>query len=432
MKGVRSHGLAWTVALFTAVGGCTPVATSLPTSVPTGPVAASPTTPVTQPPTSTSSPPSPQPTGTPMPASATPAPAPPTATPSPGRKSPTAVLVGPDGPVTKVAWSPDGTHVAATAGGIDSKDARAFVWHADGTLLLTLEGHTKPVQALAWSPDGAILATGSADATVRLWKTTGELVTRLSPAPDPVFSLAWSPDGTLLAVATISFKPSGTPGAMLPLPGAVHLVHPDGQVVTTFTTGGTGGKFLNLAWSPDGMLLAAGAMDYGIWRPDGTRVAAFRLRSTPAWGMAWSPDGRRLAVGDENGFVEFFDAAGQQMTSARGTCPIASLAFSPDGATLAVQCYDGLVLRDSTHLDSAPRHWYPNADNGAAWSRDGQLVAGMTDGTITVWRPDGTPLVILDGCGGKVQTVAWAPDGTALVAGSKANKACLWKPPAGA
>src|SRR5205085_10333669 len=61
------------------------------------------------------------------------------------------------GPVSSVAWSPDGKRLVT-----GSFDKTAKVWDADkGQELLFLKGHTGAVTSVAWSPDGKRLATGA-------------------------------------------------------------------------------------------------------------------------------------------------------------------------------------------------------------------------------------------------------------------------------
>jgi WD40 repeat protein len=354
-----------------------------------------------------------------------------TATPAPTRGGPAAVLSGHTGPVTVLAWSPDGARFATSSGVPNPTDHTVRVWGADGTLLTLLEGHVRPVKALAWSPDGQILATGSADATVRLWDTAGTVLTTLSTAPDPVFSLAWSPDGGTLAVGAIPFQSLAaprTPGRNPDLPGIIHLWRADGTLVTTLSTRYTGGKFLNLAWSPDGSLLAAGAIDYRLWRADGTPVAEFRGYATPAWGMAWSPDSQLLAVGDENGVVALYSVTGTTLATLTDHGSVDSLAFLPDGRTLAI----GATLVSIENSRATPRALYSGLPSSLAWSPDGQrLAAGIGGQTVRLWRVDGTLLAILDGCGDMAEVVAWSPDGKMLAAGSKNQRVCLWKAGAG-
>jgi WD40 repeat protein len=70
-----------------------------------------------------------------------------------------------------VAWSPDGTKLAAAwrkiwIGG----PSTIHVWDATtGQLLHEFEGHTADVPALAFSPDGTRLASGSMDGMVIVW-----------------------------------------------------------------------------------------------------------------------------------------------------------------------------------------------------------------------------------------------------------------------
>src|SRR5438876_126672 len=86
-------------------------------------------------------------------------------------------------------------------------------------------------------------------------------------------------------------------------PAWIHIWRPDETLVRTLRTQQTGGKFLNVAWSPDGSLILAGAVDYGIWRSDGTPVAHLWPGGSPVWSLAWSPDGSHLAGGSDGGDV---------------------------------------------------------------------------------------------------------------------------------
>jgi WD40 repeat protein len=410
------------------LGGCTATPVSPLISTPTShiapegtrarssPVAPSPTAPPGQPTTAT------------VPGRSTPR-----ATPSPVGYDYPRVLVGPAGPVTVIAWSPDGTRFATSSGAPpDTQDHAIRVWSTEGVPLATLTEHTAAVTSLAWSPDSSVLASGSLDRTVRLWRypDTGQS-TLVGAAPSgQVFSLAWSPDGTALAVGTIGI-PTG-------LAGLVRLYRPDGQLFATLHTrlaGNTllmtGGKFLNLAWSPDGRLLAAGAVDYAIWRADGTLIASIYQGGTPAWGMVWSPDGQRLAIGDENGTVALYSATGEVSVAWHQNGPVAglgSLAFAPDGRTLAIGSRDSVRLLRVADPQADPLVLHTGTDASVAWSPDGRrLAAGDRGNVVRLWHTDAMQEAPLGGCDSPLLDLAWSPDGKILVAGTAGNSVCIWQ-----
>ena len=94
-----------------------------------------------------------------------------------------------------VAFSPDGTKLAS-----GSVDKTVKLWEVStGKNISTLTGHTELPRSVAFSPDGTKLASGSVDKTVKLWDiSTGKNMSTLTGHTDMVESIAFSPDGTKL------------------------------------------------------------------------------------------------------------------------------------------------------------------------------------------------------------------------------------------
>jgi WD40 repeat protein len=93
------------------------------------------------------------------------------------------------------------------------------VWnYSDGSLLQTLEGHTKDVTSMAFSPDGNYLLSGSDDNSIRLWDTfSGNLVYRFEK-PN-----TYIPDSFSRSTINVSFSPDGKQFAMVSLDGSIHV-----------------------------------------------------------------------------------------------------------------------------------------------------------------------------------------------------------------
>lgn len=73
--------------------------------------------------------------------------------------------VSADAAVRELAYSPDGTILAAA-----TQTRTARLWNtADHTVIADLDRHTAPLNAVAFAPDGRTLATGGTDAEVILW-----------------------------------------------------------------------------------------------------------------------------------------------------------------------------------------------------------------------------------------------------------------------
>ena len=288
-----------------------------------------------------------------------------------------------------------------------------------------------------------ILLLTACSSAVRLTPTHQVVIDTLTPAPtailtatpgQPVISptlavtsivlrghtggvaqLAWSPDGSLLASAAGGGTDLG-----------IRLWSPDGQLVRTLK--GHKAPVLSLTWSPDGKLLASGSADQTVrlWSPDGKLVRTIMVDQGSVWAVAWSPDGTLLATGSIVSFlnptVQLWSPTGSLVMSMKTKYSggkFYNLAWSPDGQRLLGGATDYAVwTRDGTQVGYLAGCEHCTPSWGAAWSPDSSTFAiGDESGHLQLYDREGHPLASRQS-DFDINAIAWSPDGDIARSGS--------------
>jgi WD40 repeat protein len=311
----------------------------------------------------------------------------------------------------------------ATKPSSGEEDLRGFEWHYWDRMchdLLTLKGHKGPVSGIAFSPDGRNLASGG-DTAVNVWDaTTGQKVLTLDRRC-LVGSVAYSPDGRRLA--------SGGEDQAVKVWDAA-----TGQELLTLK--GSDGAVRSLAYSPDGRKLASTCNwdSVTVWDADTGHVLQNLRGRNERWfytSVAFSPDGRRLAGGDANGRVKVWDVAtGALVCTLQGHMGVVrSLTISPDGR-LASGGQDGVVRvwDAATGQELMTLKGHAGEVMSVAYSPDGRrLASGGVDTAVKVWdAATGQELMTLKGNTDKVMCVAYSAGGQWLTSGCWSGEVKVW------
>jgi WD40 repeat protein len=345
-----------------------------------------------------------------------------------------------NGDVWALAWSPDGTRIV-TGSHVQSSVSGALggalrMWDAiTGAELATLTRPGQgPVRAVAWSPDGTRIAAGCGEETVRIWDAAdgSELLT-LAGGKGTAWALAWSPDGSRIVAGSNAWGTavSGAAG----LVGTLTIWDPvTGSEVASFGRPGQG-PVRAVAWSPDGTRIAgSGEETVQVWdAADGAELLTLTGHTGPVWAVAHSPDGTRIATGAADGTLKIWDAtAGTELATLTGHHGrVRAVSWRPDGTRIVSGSDEDQTLRiwDAAAGGEPPtRGGHTKIVDAVAWSPDGsRVVSGSDDTTLKIWdTTTGTELATLTGHADEVWAVAWSPDGTRIVSGSKDKSLRIW------
>ncbi len=346
--------------------------------------------------------------------------------------------------VIDLAWSPDGTQLAAAsaAGPVSIFQLR------DGARLHDLPGHDDGTNCLAWKPAPATpasasnlhpspftphssLATGGQDGAVKFWDTIAGQHTATAELGNAwVEHLAWRPVTTSATLPSASdFHPSPLtlhPSLLAASAGRdLTFLNPDASIRHRFKSAP---KTLSaLAWHPQGGALAAAYFGgVCLWDADDFHAQKEFAYANGIHALVWSPDGRWLVSGNQDPSVhlwlpeedqEFhmsgyegkvkelsFDRSGRWLATGGGrdACIWDCLGAGPEGREPAMLPHDAKVCAV------------------AFQKKFGLLATASQDGALMLWSPDRKrPLRATIKMPAAATKIAWSPDDAYLAIGSE-------------
>jgi WD40 repeat protein len=301
-----------------------------------------------------------------------------------------------------------------------------------GRLVATLHGRFQEdyLRPIARSPDGSLIALGGERPGI--WDArSGRLLADLrrhlptsGGSPPSFVDVAFSPDGTLLAAMGIF--------------NTLVLRSADGHRIARLPDSGAG--FGRVAFSADGAQLVT-APDRGeaeLWEPKTGRM----LASLPTDGVrsaVFSPDGTRVLTASTNGTASSWEAApaGVALEARR---PSVAAVFGPDGTRVATADRTGATyLHDAASGELIATLGRPTRYPAARFVRpgtryprlrfnaDGSLLFGSgAGGEARVWEASSGELVATLGDGATSDAIPVPGDELALLVKERGFRVELW------
>jgi WD40 repeat protein len=308
--------------------------------------------------------------------------------------------------LASVSWAPDSR--SAVVAGVEGK---LWIVDASGRLVAELAGHEGGAFRAAWHPQKALIASSGQDGKVRFWDPLQPRQVNEFPAGNAwVEQLAWSPSGEWLAAGA---------GKVLTLwqegPGVVRVWRDHRSTLAA------------LAWRADGQCLAAAC--YGgaqVYSPAHDTLQEVLPWKTSLLSLAWSPDRRWLVAGTQDNAVQVWPQPfklGEELAMSGYAAKVRELAWHFSGRYLATGGGESIMVWDcggKGPANSTPRILEGHLGKVAAlaYQRQGHtLASGGQDGQVMFWNAKKSVQASLQTrLGSPVTGLEWSPDDQTLLA----------------
>jgi len=310
--------------------------------------------------------------------------------------------------VIDLAWSADGTQLAAASG---AGPVTVFT-AAEGAVAHELPGHADGTNVIAAHPSQSLLATGGQDGAVKLWDlATGQHTATAELGSNWVDHLAWRPAGETTLAAGV--------GRVLT------LLNPDGSTRHTFAAAPK--TLCALAWQPAGGCLAAAYFGgVVLWDAEDFVAQQEYAYANGIQALVWSPDNRWLVSGNQDPSVHLWRPTDNEEFHMSGyETKVKELAFDHRSRWLATGGGREGCIWDCT--GNGPEGRMPTMVPHEAricavafQNRHGLLATAAADGVVRLWAPDrNSPNLANIKLPAAATKFAWSPDDTHLAIGSE-------------
>lgn len=362
-----------------------------------------------------------------------------------------------------ISFFPDGKSVATA-----SWDHTVRVWDvATGRCRLTLGGHRGKVEAVLVTNNGKSILSGDYDGYLRVWDArTGELkavlegpiIHSLAQTPNAKTLFAGSFDKpTLRRIDLASLLQDRVMNCVLHFRGQCNLARPgpndervlianwssaiildslSGKIVKKIYVGNAIHQF---CWSPNGSRIAAGCYDgtIRVCDVDAGRVprqicVTPRRQDVLQHVRLCLVDGGKRIVAVElcQRELSVWDVDTGKLVKKwqSGLRRIRALVLAPDGRTLVVGGDNGLECWSTKTWEKAPPlvNMARHRVSEMRFSRDGRLLALVSDPGIHIVDLHSYKEQILDGHTGLISDMSFSPDGKRLVTGAYDKQVIVW------
>jgi WD40 repeat protein len=322
-----------------------------------------------------------------------------------------------------------------------SEDETVRVWIArTGGLIRELPGNTGNVEAVAFSPDGSLVAAASTDGLARVWRVGKGGPITIPGDATALTDVSFSLDGAHVVIASrdgsvrVSKADSGVP--LIVLDGhdgwvtSAEFTGAAGSFVVTASVDGTAriwdalvqpqlaelarlpGPVSGLAFDADGRLRASVGRVAHVLDPDTGEVVR-RERATKSSPRIDGPEGMTATI---RGKTVVLRRAGEEKTLEGHRNRILAAGFSPDGSLLATASEDHDVRIWDTASGERIRTLEQNSEiRDVSFSPDGRWLVTAA-GRAVLWDPQtGTVIVRLQGHEGPFTAARFDPTGRTIV-----------------
>ncbi len=246
----------------------------------------------------------------------------------------TRILGSAEGPVSSVAYSPNGVLIASANEGTDRGRSGVRVWDLRSGEMVDLGECGEQSPSIAFSPGGKSLACASAEQSgvLRVWNLQTGQMRVLKHAAGGSSSISFSPDGKWIAAADAArINP------------AIRLW--DLETGTVRSIGSSRRQITSVAFSADGKSVASGSWDETLcfWDVQTGQAQVLGKNCSCIGCVAFSPRGEKIAASSLDGRIRVWDLATTRSRTI-GTCDnVNALAFHAGSKVLVTGSTDGTV-----------------------------------------------------------------------------------------